>query len=266
MKNIILILFFSATANCFSMSFVKKQISLISSFFKKTPSLINTSNQSNVMALSDFSFNAATVMPLFKSNGEYFVILAREKYGRDKGTFDGFGGSKNIGERHPVLTASRECSEETINLLGTQKEIKQHIDVLKNNDLSTGNTLFIIANQNKKAVFYVTEFDKAKIMNFTSKFYDSLSKAKKFENKEKDKLAIIKWEKLVKTFAQASKDSNGKLTLPIKMSAEVLTKDGQKIEKEIILRPYLVSSMHRFCKGDTPDLQSKHIRIKIYKN
>lgn len=222
---------------------------------------INYSNLifARVLALSQINYKAATVIPLFKIENEEYAILAREKFGTDKGTFDGFGGARDYRETHPVVTAARELYEEAIGL-GTEKYLRDHIDIDK------GYTDFIIAHLRKESVVYLTHFDEKLIKEFYSNFYDKLKSSRDPKNLEKDQLAIVKWTELRYTIAKAARDISGRLLTPIKINAEVVLLNGKISKSEIVLRPYLVSTLQNFAQGRPSDLVGKHKKIKIYKS
>src|SRR5688572_1674937 len=64
--------------------------------------------------LTTVHFTTACGLPFFVQNGNYYFILSREAGGHDKGTFDDFGGKRDPGEDHPIISAAREFWEEAI--------------------------------------------------------------------------------------------------------------------------------------------------------
>lgn len=70
-----------------------------------------------VRTLSQFDYKAAWVLPYIKHGGARYFLLGRESAGSDAGTWDAFGGKRDRGEKHPVVTAARESYEESMGLL-----------------------------------------------------------------------------------------------------------------------------------------------------
>lgn len=219
------------------------------------------------MQLSKFNFNAASVLPIGKTaSGNVVVVLGREAFGPDKGTWDAFGGKREQIENHPVMTASREFTEETGGLFITNKK-----EALKYIDIDTGNTQYIIANENKKSVIYITNFGFNKVQNFFNKFYYS-----KTDN-EKDLIAQVNWDDLAKAIRNANRDAGGQLILPVTVFANVakpyknaLGKNTWQMNKQkISLRPYFVSTLQTFFKdldtGKKNYTAGKNDKIRFYK-
>jgi hypothetical protein len=214
-------------------------------------------------SLSEFYKNAtgAFVLPYTtwkKPEGMVdYVILGQEAFGTDKGTYDAFGGSKEKNEVHPLQTAAREMSEESIGLLGSPSALEKHLDIDK------GNTKNIIANKNKKVVVYISHFDHKDIEDFKKKFENARQKTTKKSSQEKTSLAIVRWKNFENTVANAKRDAQGKLITPITMQANVVKKDGTEEKKTIILRPVMVSALQSYFKG-IPGTPGKNKQILFY--
>ena len=154
-------------------------------------------------ALSQFPFGGASALlyTTWPTKQEAYFLLGREAGGRDSGTYDAFGGRRDAGEGHPVITAARELAEETIYLLGDQGKIRNALDV---DGWQTSN---IIANQAKNFVVYVTSFHHSSLEYLARKFYEARSRAQRFKNREKDKLAWVKWSKLSTCYCKCTAGS-----------------------------------------------------------
>ncbi len=213
-------------------------------------------------ALSSFNFMGASVLPYTrwqaKPKGQAYFLLSREAGGRDKGTYDAFGGSRDPGENHPVETASRECAEESAFVLGSPHQLKKHIDV------NSGNTHTVVAQVNKRFAVYVTKFHPRSLETLTKRFYSARSKARKWSSKEKDKLAWVRWTDLEHTVANARRDSNNRIIAPIYVAAQVVEPNGKKHKAYIPLRPVFVSSMQSFFKGTHNYTLGKSPKIRFY--
>lgn len=219
---------------------------------------INFSLQA-VPSLSRFNFIGASVIPYthFGPKKKKHVILAREAEGRDKGTYDAFGGKKDRNEFHPVITASRELSEETVRLLGTPTQLKRHLGV------TVGNTLTIIANIQKKFVVYITCFNFNTLRSFTNRFYKARALASYPKFKEKDKLAWVKLKDLKKSIASAKHDQFGRI-LPVKVRAVVIDSPGKQHTERITLRPIFAKSLQSYFQNKSNFLVGKDKRIRFY--
>lgn len=244
------------------MKFIK-QASQIAFLILATPSL--QSMQMAPPSLTDFFGNAvgASVIPLtavkgmpYAPDGTKYVLLSREAAGPDTGTYDAFGGAKDPGENHSNITAGRELAEETVYLLGDAKYLIDYLDV------NNGNTKNIIANRSGRFVVYITEFPYSQIDNLINQFHQSRNQAKDWKYKEKDKLALISYDRLKNTIANAARDSSGKLITPILVKAHVYEKNGEEY-KDINLRPVFVNSLQNFFKG-LPAQVGKHPNILFY--
>jgi hypothetical protein len=148
-----------------------------------------------VQSLSSISYSAAGVLPLFTKNNKLYAVLSREAYGRNKGTYDSFAGSRDAHEHNPTVTAARECAEEmishrTMNL--SVKQMQQYIDPRKKH------TTMVLAYPSFKYVLFITHFD-AHINAFLRNFYPVLRKTRQFKYREKDRIAIVAWDDLQHT-------------------------------------------------------------------
>lgn len=214
-------------------------------------------------SLSDFYKTAggASVLPFAKFPGktQKYFIVGREAGGADVGTYDAFGGSKDTGEAHPLQTAAREFAEETVDLFGNKKAIEQHIDINNNN------TDIIVANQNKKSVVYVTQFDHQLVRNFKQHFYNARNNAKSYKQREKDSIAIVREDRLRDAIANAKRNAAGKLITPIIVKdAMVVDATGKEHKHDIHLRPVFVSSMQSYFQGKAADQKGKDPKIHFY--
>jgi 8-oxo-dGTP pyrophosphatase MutT (NUDIX family) len=216
-----------------------------------------------VPRLSNFNFAGASVLPYTRwkpksQGGKAHFLLAREAHGADKGTYDAFGGRRDLNEGHPVQTASREFVEETIGLIHNN----QH-DALKYIDVDSGNTRHIVANEKKKAVHYITKFAPQSLERLVRGFYGALGAARNPAQREKDSLAWVTWENLKKAIADAPRDGAGQLVLPVKVWANVINPNGTPYGVQINLRPFLVSSLQSFFRG-APYIPGHNPKIQFY--
>lgn len=210
-------------------------------------------------ALSDFQYGSASVLPFYNSRRTKYVILSREKWGRDAGTYDDFGGKRDKGENHPVISAAREFWEEAI-LDGTiglsLARTQSYIDIAKSR-----NTHYIIANTTKKRaknVTYITNFNKYKTQ-FINNFYKARRNSTKRENKEKDRIAIVKWQDLKDAIVNHQHTSTS-----VYVTASVINPITNKGEQQqILLRPYLVIKLRDFFR-DQPHIKGKSRKIHFY--
>jgi 8-oxo-dGTP pyrophosphatase MutT (NUDIX family) len=189
--------------------------------------------------LSDFNFTSASVLPFFTYRNTKYVILAREAHGSSRGTYDDFGGGREENENHPLITATREFFEEAILQLTIGLTIEEAQIYINN----TKNIIHIIAysrHGNKKNITYIIRFDdyKDQLLN---NFYTALKQVIEDPYKEKDRIAIVKWNTL-KRAMRRSKD-----TKDVKVKAcERHPKTGILNEKYIILRSCFVKKLRPF--------------------
>ncbi len=207
-------------------------------------------------SLSQFNFGAASVLPTYKNTkGQTMVVLSREAYGRDKGTYDDFGGKRDAGELHPELTAARECLEELIlEKTGPIKfsSVRKHINV------NSGNTDHIIARTSKKSVVYITDFSKY-WTNIRKKFYSARHNAKQSKLREKDHLVVVPLTSLQKAIVQSKPGQT------VTMHAYGINKNGSYQTKTmtITLRPFLVVKLKPFFQNQ-PFQPGRNKKIRFY--
>ena len=208
--------------------------------------------------LSDFDYQSASVLPTYFERGTKYAILSREKYGRDKGKYDDFSGKRDEGEGHPVITASREFHEEAVieDTIGLSLgETRDYIDIY-----TSKNTQFIIANttaRGAKNVTYITSFKKYK-NQFIKNFYSAVKNATKPENREKDRIALVKWNDLRQAIVDQPHSK-----APVYVHACVINPDTNEHENEcILLRPYLAIKLRPFfCNEKYTEGKSRKIRF-----
>jgi len=211
--------------------------------------------------LKDFAYQAASVLPVYyNSSGELCVLLAREAVGNDAGTYDDFGGSRDTGENHPVITAAREFYEEinAQNTLGLSCQKAQHYI-----DLSNHNTKYVIVynktfGRTTIMVTHITEFSHADIEAVHKKFYSSAAQQKAFCMYEKDTLAAVKWADL-----KASIAATGNKVNAVMVKARVDKKGAQPVLQDIELRPIFVRKLQQFFKN-APYQQGDDARVQFY--
>lgn len=221
-------------------------------------------NISATKKLNEFNFVAASVLPvtILPNKQEEYCLFGREAGSRHKGTWDVFGGGKDKDEKHPILTAAREFAEETM------LEVSDVNQSIKYIDLAHWNTTDIIANEYKKWVIYITKFDYKMLENFVTNFYTIRKKLLKQNSNsklvEKDKIAWIKKDVLIKSITNAPQDSKGKLIRPIQVLADIIEPDGLIKTEKINLRPVFASTIRSFFKNDKNFVLGEDSRIRFY--
>jgi 8-oxo-dGTP pyrophosphatase MutT (NUDIX family) len=206
--------------------------------------------------LSKFQFSGASVLPTYKrANGDTMVILGQEAYGRDKGTYDDFGGKRDKGEKHPEITAARECFEELIlgkTARSNVRKIRKHINV------DSGNTQYIIARTSKKSVAYITDFSKY-WNSIRRKFYSARCTARSGKYKEKNHLVVANWTAIETAIAQSQPGQ------PLTVQAYSVKKDGSygKHPITIPLRPFFAAKLRPFFQNQ-PFTQGRNAKIRFY--
>lgn len=204
--------------------------------------------------LKDSNFKGAGVLPMYDFHGETYVILARERGGYDKGTWDSFSGSRDPGEQHPSKSAARECEEESKGLLSNYLDLDSKRTKIISKRRPKDNTSFVI---------YITPLsNKFSFKAFASKFH-----AKKTYGKydEKDALAIVKLSYFQKAIATARKDNKTHRFDNIALFAKVYDKDKDIVKDHIItLRPSLVWCLQDYYKGTKKGIQGKDKRALFY--
>ncbi|HJZ23432.1 MAG TPA: NUDIX hydrolase [Candidatus Babeliales bacterium] len=217
-------------------------------------SCVNTNADSR---LSSYAYRSASVLPVVTYDNDAYVILSREAFGKSRGTYDDFGGSRDKGEGHPVITAAREFYEEAIlgETIGlTIAEVQDYIDIN-----TTNNTGYIVAHSQGRAknVTYITDFDCYKT-KFLDSFYQARHNATDVHLKEKDRIAVVKWTVLEETFAQSKKVND------LTIKAFVLSPKTKTYHPaHIKLRPYFVKKLRPFFVGE-PYTQGLSKKIRFY--
>ncbi len=194
------------------------------------------------LSLKKFSYNAAGVLPIgtqkIGRGTHTYVILGREAYGRDKGTYDAFGGSRDPHEHDPLITAARECAEEMISHRTMKRSVK---DIEKQINPRGHHTTMVLAHQRFNYVLYITRFDEH-IEKFLGNFYRSLKKTHSFKHQEKDLIATVGWE----TLAYAIKENKNQVRANV---IDPVTNESTRAL--ITLRPLLIKSLKPFFMNYT---------------
>ena len=209
-------------------------------------------------SLSTFGYTGAWLLPIETYKKTDYVILGREAAGRDKGTYDAFGGGRDPQDgNHPLTAASREGSEEMISRLALGMN-KASMSTFMG--LPAGNTRTIIATRykNKKSrhVIYLTQFSTGQMSTFLKGFNKARGKTKKYCEREKDVLAVVRLSNLKKAIA-SSKSNTG-----IKVWATVHDK-GKAYKKQVVLRPVFVKMLRGYAEGKTYT-SGKNTKIRFY--
>lgn len=202
-------------------------------------------------ALSSFDYVAAWVLPYttWPRRKYNYVLVSRESAGPDRGTWDALGGKKDPGERHPVVTASREAAEEGLGLIFADPvAARSYIDV------PVGNTRVAIANESKRAVIYLTYVHHSVLESAVKGFNQARAKL----GGEKDGLAWVREDRLEKAIGESKPRET------VKVIANVLQPDGTLAGEEITLRPILVSLLRSYYAGDSNYQLGKDKRIRFY--
>lgn len=231
----------------------------ISSSFAKASTDTTTDKQTEHITtapqrLSEYDFGSGSVLPFITNRkGKRYFILSREAYGKVKGTYDDFGGSRDPGENHPVITAGREFFEEAVIQASTGLSLLDtygFIDIAQ-----TQNTEYIIAFS--RNVAYLTDFTKHADKFFTN-FYVARKTMTDFHFKEKDRLALVEWELLAKTI------KNAKSNKGVVIKASVLDPQDQQWKTEqITLRDFFVIKFKPFFMNK-PYKQGMNKKIRFY--
>lgn len=224
---------------------------------KESHSKTTPTKTSSATKLSCFNFEGASVLPTFiNENGKKYLILSREKGGKDKGTYDDFGGARDTHrskkEHHPKVTASREFFEEAILKHSINLSLEQTQKFI---DIDSGHTEYVIAHEGY--VTYITDFS-TYATTFFNRFYHAFEKTTSHHSKEKDRIAIIEWESL-KNSINKSKYNSG-----INVQAEVLNPANNKWNTEkITLRPFFAKKLRSFWM-DKPYQHGLNRKIRFY--
>ncbi len=207
--------------------------------------------------LTDFNFTSASVLPVFTYNNTKYLILAREAEGNSRGTYDDFGGGKEKNETHPLITAAREFFEEGILPITTGltiEQVQKYIDIN-----SAHNTIYIICysrHENKKSATYIVRFDRYKD-DLLYNFNNALKQVSQASYKEKDRIAIVKWNIVKRAIAQNKDVKN----IAVK-ACVVHPKMGVLTKKYIKLRSCFVKKL-RFFFLNKP-YKRLHKKIRLY--
>jgi hypothetical protein len=237
-----------------------------SSRSSQAPALVKSELQSQeIPRLSQYDFGSGSVLPIFTEKGKTYCILSKEAFGKAKGTYDDFGGSRDPGEDHPVISAAREFFEEAIIELILGLNLKE---VMKYIDTTSSHTRYVIANA--RNVGYIVNFDQYKDAFFAN-FYAARDKATNWHLKEKDRLAIVEWDKLKHTFfvftgkSIGENKSTGEKWIKIpRIKVQVLNPETKTFEtEEVTLRPYFMIKYRPFFM-DKPYVQGMNKKIRFY--
>ncbi len=101
-----------------------------------TPSAEGDNNKGSISGHEDVSSlpafehtrysGAGVLIYAYKNDEETGTLCAYILIGQErKGSYDDFGGGRGKGERHPILTAAREFSEETLGVICSYEEMRQ---------------------------------------------------------------------------------------------------------------------------------------------
>ena len=208
-----------------------------------------------IQHLSEFNFTSASVLPVFSRGNALYLIVAREIEGKSRGLYDDFGGGREKNEHHPVVTAAREFFEEAILSLTiglSLREVQNYID--------TYNTKYIIChtkNERSKSVTYITQFNRY-YKELLRNFYTARNKVKEAAYREKDHIAVIKWNQLEKTIARTRKIKKTTITAWV---IDPLTGNWNK--KRIKLRASFVRKFKPFFLGRSYEKEWDQ-RIRFY--
>ena len=218
----------------------------------------NISTQSR---LSDFDFNSASVIPLFiNKNGIKYLILGREAHGNSKGTYDDFGGARDLvgpqnnqrREPHPVITAAREFFEEAILMLSINFSVEKIQDFI---DLKNTHTECVIACE--RNVTYITDFT-SYAGTFFANFYTALATTTSHHSQEKDRIAIVEWD-VLKTAVNNNISNTGLVVDALVLNPLDQNWSGEKIT----LRGFFVKKLRPFWM-DKPYQEGLNPKIHFY--
>jgi len=194
------------------------------------------------MELTEVKCSAASVLSFFiNEDGDKCVILGQEASGCDKDTYDDFGGKLERCDKKPAVSAAREFWEEAI-LLYTIGMVRD--DVVNYIDEYNSNTETVIAFKTTRQPYhymitYITDFTP-----YANVFFENFYKVRNtqklsHEFREKNSIAIVKWEDLKNAIASTSGGN-------VHVYAKVLQNNGEKIYQKIPLRRIFSSKMRLF--------------------
>lgn len=226
--------------------------------------------------LTSIQFTGAAVLPItYKENSSSdnkvektkYLVVSREAAGWDAGTWDTFGGSRDAHETDPRDTAAREFQEEGI----TKKTLGLDYAAVRNFiDVSTGNTYMVLAkymDDNGKQgaprfyVLYLTEFPYESIKSFCENFFPARKKAKNPKYREKNGIAMVRWDDLEKAIKDNPSTTN--IQVPA-YEFDPKTKKNKPTESMINLRPLMVKLLRPYIQG-YPCVHGENDKIRFYK-
>ena len=219
-------------------------------------------------ALKDIKFHAAGVLPIttWVKTGPggakkpvKYIVLARERGGSDKGTWDAFSGKRDAGENHPIVTAAREFYEEANipNTLHWNRQNTTDYITLKNN--KTESIVTLETSPGYHYVTYITFFPHNLIENWRRDFAKSYPKAAA-KYREKDAIAVARWDELQQAIAHSPNKN-------VQVSARIFdfnTLQDQPTKTVIKLRPILAKTLHAYM-FKSPTETGADPRIKFYR-
>jgi hypothetical protein len=216
-------------------------------------------NEKHTPSLDSFKYTAAWTVPVVTVQEEDCVLLGREAAGRDQGTYDGFGGSRDAQDTHnPVTAASREFWEEGI--LAVTLGMSLH-DVRTYIDVDAPNTMQVLAVNDTtyswRTVFFITRFSETSVRTLVGKFPQARASAHRSCEKEKDALALIRWSDLKTAICSTSHNSG------ITVDAEVTDLHGKTTHEKVTLRPTVTRNMRNYLE-DKPYTQGKESKARFY--
>jgi len=220
----------------------------------------------STLSLTDIQWKSSSVLPFFYNNkGEKYAILSREAAGRARGTYDDFGGKAETYDLHPLESAAREFWEEailkdTINL--TLEQTKEYLDI---DNTENTESIIVYLTDSSSNVTYITDFTNY-YKDFFNNFYRVRKKQTRWKFKEKNKIAIVKWNDL----ACAVKSNVNKDT-PVMVTATIInTRFSRRHKQDITLRDFFVIKTQPFFlnedyqQGTNKTDDEANIKIKIY--
>jgi hypothetical protein len=193
------------------------------------------------------------------TNGTKYLILSREAHGNDRETYDDFGGKRDYdfgeSENKPepyYFTAAREFFEEAILELSTGLSLPDTLNFI---DIKSNNTEYIIVFSSNIA--YIVDFSIYKD-KFFKNFYTAFNTTKNRHSKEKDRIALVKWDLLKNTI------KNNKFNTGITIQALVLDPQSLKWNNEpITLRGFFVKKFRPFFTN-APYQPGANKKIRFY--
>lgn len=182
-----------------------------------------------------FVMPITTIMDPIEGTIDY-VLLGCESSGRDRGTFDAFGGKRDDLET-PIETAAREFAEEAITheTIGMdQAAIMRHLDTQSHTP-----SLHYLSNSSfgTHLVLYITRFTTDQINALRHRFPKAHRNATSWKFKEKNALALVRFDVLQDAIR------NSVTSTRIQVLADVTNLDRTVSKKKIILRPVLVKCL-----------------------